>query len=40
MAGSPGLDGGPDALIEAAEDVPDDRLRLLAELMPGEPEVF
>ena len=29
LLAGPGLDGGPDALIEAAEDVPDDRLRLI-----------
>ena len=29
LLAGPGLDRGPDALIEAAEDVPDDRLRLI-----------
>jgi len=29
LLAGPGLDTGPDALIEAAEDVPDDRLRLI-----------
>ena len=29
LLAGPGLDGGPDALIEAAQDVPDDRLRLI-----------
>jgi RNA polymerase sigma factor (sigma-70 family) len=29
LLAGPGLDSGPEALIEAAEDVPDDRLRLI-----------
>jgi RNA polymerase sigma-70 factor (ECF subfamily) len=29
LLAGPGLDGGPEALIEAAEDVPDDRLQLI-----------
>jgi len=29
LLAGPGLEAGPDALIEAAEDVPDDRLRLI-----------